>query len=33
MDRSDLEFCETDKDSAYIALSGENIEELVRPET
>jgi hypothetical protein len=30
--RSDLEFCETDTDSAYIAISGESIEELIKPE-
>jgi hypothetical protein len=32
IDRSDFEFCETDTDSAYIAISGESIEELVKPE-
>jgi hypothetical protein len=32
IDRSDFEFCETDTDRAYIAISGESIEELVKPE-
>ena len=32
MNRSDFEFCENYTDSAYIAISGESIEELVRPE-
>ena len=30
LDRSDYEYCEMDTDSAYIAISGESIEELVK---
>ena len=32
MNRSDFEFCENYTDSAYIAISGESIDELVKPE-
>ena len=32
LDRSDYEYCEMDTDSTYIAISGENIEELVKPD-
>ena len=32
IDRLDFEFCETDTDSAYIAISGDSIEDLVKPE-
>ncbi|CAB3996383.1 Zinc finger and SCAN domain-containing 22 [Paramuricea clavata] len=31
LDRSDYEYCEMDTDSAYIAISGESVEELVKP--
>ena len=31
-DRSDFQYCERDMDSAYIAISGESIEKLVKPE-
>ena len=30
LDRADFEYCEMDTDSAYVALSGDNIEALVR---
>ena len=30
--RSDFEYCEMDTDSAYIAISGESLEDLVKPE-
>ena len=30
--RSDYEYCEMDTDSAYIAISGEHVEDLVKPE-
>jgi len=32
LDRSDFEYCEMDTDSAYIAISGQSIESLVKPE-
>ena len=32
LDRSDFEYCEMDTDSAYVALSGESIDALIRPE-
>ena len=32
LDRSDFAYCEMDTDSAYIAISGESVEELVKPE-
>ena len=32
VDRSDFEYCEMDTDSAYIAISGESLEDLVKPE-
>ena len=32
LDRSDFQLCEMDKDSAYMALSGESLESLVKPE-
>ena len=32
MHRSDFEYCEMDTDSAYIAISGECLEDLVKPE-
>ena len=32
VDRSDFEYCEMDSDSAYIAISGESLEDLVKPE-
>jgi hypothetical protein len=32
IDRYYYEYCEMDTDSAYIAISGENIEVLVKPE-
>ncbi len=32
LDRSDFQYCEMDTDSAYIAISGDSIEKLVRPE-
>ena len=31
LDCSDYEYCEMDTDSAYIAISGESVEELVKP--
>ena len=30
IDRSDFEYCEMDTDSAYIAISGERVEDLVK---
>ena len=30
IDRSDFEYCEMDIDSAYIAISGERVEDLVK---
>ena len=30
--RSDFQMCEMDMDSAYIAISGESVENLVKPE-
>ena len=32
IDRSDCVYCQMDTDSAYIAFSGENFEELIKPE-
>ena len=32
LDRSDFEYCEMDTDSAYIAISGERVEDLIKPE-
>ena len=32
LDRSDLEYCEMDTDSAYIAISGECVEGLIKPQ-
>lgn len=32
IDRFDFEYCEVDTDSAYVALSGESVEALVKPE-
>ena len=32
LDRSDFQYCETDTDSAYVALSGPSVESLVEPE-
>ena len=32
LDRSDFQMCEMDTDSAYIAISGESVERLVKPE-
>ena len=32
LDRSDFEYCEMDTDSAYIALSGESVDALIKPE-
>ena len=32
LDRSEYEHCEMDTDSAYIAISGESVEALVKPE-
>ena len=32
IDRSDFEHCEMDTDSAYIAISGESVEDLVKAE-
>ena len=32
IDRSDFVYCQMDTDSAYIAFSGENFEELIKPE-
>ena len=32
LDRVDFEFCEMDTDSAYIAISSENLESLIKPE-
>ena len=32
LDRSDFQLCEMDTDSAYMALSGESVESLVKPE-
>ena len=33
LDRTDFEYCEMDTDSAYIAISGEQVEDLIKPET
>ena len=32
IDRSDFEYCEMDTDSAYVALSGESVDDLIKPE-
>lgn len=32
LDRSDFQYCEMDTDSAYIAISGDSVESLVKPE-
>ena len=32
LDRADFQMCEMDTDSAYIAISGESVESLVKPE-
>ena len=32
LDRADFQYCEMDTDSAYIAISGDNLESLVKPE-
>ncbi len=32
IDRSDFTYCQMDTDSAYIAFSGEKIEDLIKPE-
>ena len=32
LDRTDFQMCEMDIDSAYIAISGESVEPLVKPE-
>ena len=32
IDRIDFEYCEMDTDSSYIAISGECVEDLVKPE-
>ena len=32
LDRSDFQYCEMDTDSAYIAISGQSVEQLVKPE-
>ena len=32
VDRSDFEYCEMDTDSAYIAITCESLEDLVKPE-
>ena len=32
IDRSDFIYCQMDTDSAYIAFSGENFEDLIKPE-
>ena len=32
LDRSDFQMCEMDTDSAYIAISGDNVESLVKPD-
>ena len=32
IDRSDFTYCQMDTDSAYIAFSGENFEDLIKPE-
>ena len=32
LDRSDFQLCEMDTDSVYMALSGESVESLVKPE-
>ena len=32
LDRADFEYCEMDTDSAYVALSGESVEALVKPQ-
>jgi hypothetical protein len=32
IDKSDFEFCEMDKDSAYLAISAESIDNIIKPE-
>ena len=32
LDRADFQMCEMDTDSAYIAISGDSVESLVKPE-
>ena len=32
LDRSDFQMCEMDTDNAYIAIAGESVESLVKPE-
>ena len=32
LDRSDFQYCEMDTDSAYIAIAGQSVEHLVKPE-
>ena len=32
IDRSDFEYCEIDTDSAYVPLSGESVDDLIKPE-
>ena len=32
IDRSDFEYCEMDTDSAYVALSGESVDDVIKPE-
>ena len=32
IDRSDFEYCEMDTDSAYVALAGESVHQLIKPE-
>ena len=32
IDRSDFEYCEMDTDSAYVALSGESVDDIIKPE-
>ena len=32
LDRSDFQYCEMDTDSAYIAIAGQSVESLVKPE-
>ena len=32
LDRSDFQYCEMDTNSAYIAIAGQSVERLVKPE-
>ena len=32
LDRSDFQYCKMDTDSAYIAITGQSVESLVKPE-